>query len=254
MHRHGAERGVSRGRGITIGRVDEILAAVEADPASLGLILHGSRATGRERPDSDYDLVRVVTDEEYDRRPRQEKTGNVDVVLQSPSRLRRLADERGWWTAAFLTARVVVDKTGEVEALLRAIVENANEAAYAAVPEAYDGYLNSGVRSLKAWRRGDELGGRLHAGQSAVPLLQTLFGLERRWLPYLDALEPELPAIERAQGWQDGFLRVAVLRLHDSGDPAFQQDLEARVEALMDSRGFPHEWGLDLEPLKATRF
>jgi Nucleotidyltransferase domain len=180
--------------------MDELLREVEADPSTLGLVLHGSRASGVGRPDSDFDLVRVVTEEEYERRAVHEKRDNTDVILQTPTRLRRLADERGWWTASFLSAEVLVDKTGEIEGLVRAIVDKANEAAYAAVPEAYDGYLNSWVRSLKAWRRDDELGGRLHAAQSAVYLLQALFGLEHRWLPYLDRLEPELPAIERAQG------------------------------------------------------
>jgi hypothetical protein len=234
--------------------MDELLRDVEADPATLGLVLHGSRATGAERATSDYDLIRVVTDEEYERRDPHVKDGVTDVVLQTPTRLRRLAGEPGWYTALFLSARVLVDKTGEVAELVLAIVEGANEAAYAAVAEEYDGYLNCWTRSLKAWRRGDDLGGRLHAAQSTLYLVRLLFGLEHRWPPYLDALEPELPAIERAQGWEDGFLRAALLQLAGDGDPAFQQQLEARVEALLAARGFAHGWGDDLEPLKAFRF
>lgn len=230
--------------------MDELLREVEADEHTLGLVLHGSRAGGVDRPGSDYDLIRVVTDERYERGPFQEKRGNTDVVLQTTARLRRLVDEPGWWTASFLSARVLVDKTGEIGPVVRAIVDAANEAAYADVPQAYDGYLNCWVRSQKAWRRGDDLGGRLHASQSAVYLLRALFGLERRWLPYLDALEPALPEIEQAQRWERGYLRAAVLRLLESGEPAFQRELEARVEALMDARGFAHEWGDDLEPLK----
>jgi hypothetical protein len=204
--------------------MDEILAEVDADPASLGLILHGSRALDRVRPDSDYDLIRIVVDEEYERRTADGtlhvKDGRADYAFSTLARLRRHAENRGWWTAACVTARVVLDKTGEIAPLLDAIVARANEAALAGVPEAYD---------------------------------EALFGLEARWLPYLDALEPALPAIERAQGWDDGFLQSAAIRLLD-GDAAFEQELEARVEALMDARGFPHEWGDDLEPLKALRF
>ena len=36
--------------------LDELTAEVEADPESIGLILHGSRAAGVHGPDSDYDL------------------------------------------------------------------------------------------------------------------------------------------------------------------------------------------------------
>lgn len=233
--------------------VDELLREVEADPSTLGLVLHGSRAGGAERPGSDYDLVRVVPDEEYARREPDlhVKDGTTDVVFQTPARLRRLVDEQGWYTSLFLSARVLADKTGEVGELVQAIVDAANEAAYAAVAAEYDGYLNSWVRSLKAWGKGDELGGRLHAANSSGYLVRALFGLEHRWAPYLDQLDPALPEIERAQGWEDGYLRAALLRLLGDGDPGFQRELEARVEALMDARGFAHEWGGDLEPLKS---
>ncbi|HEX5245732.1 MAG TPA: nucleotidyltransferase domain-containing protein [Gaiellaceae bacterium] len=69
--------------------MDELMREVEADPSTLGLVLHGSRASGVGRPDSDFDLVRVVTDEEYERRAVHEKRGNTDVILQTPTRLRR---------------------------------------------------------------------------------------------------------------------------------------------------------------------
>ena len=73
-------------------------------------------------------------------------------------------------------------------------------------------------------------------------------------LPYFDALTASLPEIERAQGWEPGFLRMTILELLQSGDPVFQQRLEQRVEDLMSSRGVQHEWGSDLEPLKALGF
>jgi hypothetical protein len=234
--------------------VEALLREVQSDPSTLGLVLHGSRAVGAEHAGSDYDLIRIVTEEEYERRDAHVKDGTTDVVLQTPARLRRLVDDQGWYTSLFLSARVLVDKTGEVEGLIGAIVDAANEAAYAAVPEEYDGYLNCWTRSLKAWRRGDDLGGRLQSARSAGYLVRALFGLEHRWPPYLDSVSPELPALERAQSWDDGFLRVALLRLAGDGEPSFQQALEARVEALMASRGFPHDWGDDLEPLKALRF
>jgi len=236
----------------------DLLAAVESDPDTLGLLLHGSRASGAARTDSDYDLIRVVTDEACDRRDaggtRHEITHvdgtKLDVLYQSPARMRRLADKPSWPTATYLRVTVLADNTGEVSELVREIVERAGEQAHERVPELYDAYLNSFVRSLKAWRRGDELGGRLHGAESARHLVTLLFAAERRWTPYLDELEPDLPGLERAQGWPKGFLRRAFLELATSGVPAFQQELEQRVETLMTSRGFRHEWGDDLEPLK----
>ncbi len=241
----------------------EIAAEVNADPSSLALILHGSRATGDASAGSDYDLIRIVTDEAYEERKaagalleRREviDAPKADVLYQSPSRLDWLADNPGWWTATYATAHVIVDKTGSIGGRVRDIVERGGEVAFSRVAEEYDSYLNSFVRSLKSWRRGDEVGGRLHAAQSALYLLPTLFGLERRWMPYFDSLTVRLPEIEEAQGWEAGFLSAAILQLLGTGEPALQQRLEARVEDLLASRGVLHEWGDDLEPLKLLRF
>ena len=43
----------------------QLIAEVRDDPETLGLLLHGSRAVGTHRPDSDYDLIRVVTEQAY---------------------------------------------------------------------------------------------------------------------------------------------------------------------------------------------
>jgi GNAT superfamily N-acetyltransferase len=109
------------------------------------------------------------------------------------------------------------------------------------------------VRSLKSARRGDDLGRRLHAAESALALVRALFGLESTWPPYHDELEAALPALEAAQDWPAGYVSSALLRLLTDGDVPFQQELQDRVERLMTSRGIEHEWGSDLEPLKALR-
>jgi hypothetical protein len=47
------------------------VAAVEADADTVGLLLHRSRAGGREREGSDYDLVRIITEDAYAARERR---------------------------------------------------------------------------------------------------------------------------------------------------------------------------------------
>ena len=95
---------------------------------------------------------------------------------------------------------------------------------------------------------------RERTAESAQALIRTLFGLESTWPPYHDDLAAALPAIEEAQGWPTGYLPMALTRLMGDGDPSFQQELEDRVERLLRSRSIEHEWGNDLEPLKALRF
>ncbi len=230
--------------------LDEIVGEVTADPDSIGLILHGSRAAGVHGPDSDYDLVRVVTDEVYAARSergelREKRPGppGADIVLASPERLRLRAESTDGYTGMFVTASVVADTGGEVAALLDAIVANAHTAAAESLDELYDDYLNCFFRSLKAWRRGDELGGRRQAAHSCLSLVRLLFAAERRWPPYHDQLREPLAEIERLQGWEPGFLAEALIRVLATGDPTFQQELELRVEALFESRGIAHQWG-----------
>lgn len=240
--------------------LDEIAAEVAADSESIGLILHGSRAAGVHGPESDYDLVRVVTDASYEaRRERdelREKRPGLDIVYASPERLRLHAAATDGYTGMYVTAQVVVDQDGEVGALVREISEGAGRLAHAGLDEIYDGYLNCFVRSLKAWRRGDELGGRMQAAESCLYLVRLLFAAEERWPAYHDQLRGPLGELEQAQGWERGFLATALTRVLDTGDPSFQQELELRVEALMESRGIAHQWGPedDLQPVKAHRF
>jgi hypothetical protein len=235
--------------------IDEL----RADAATVGLLLHGSRAVGFERPDSDYDLIRVVSDESYEARKTADALlerhslahgSKADVLYQSPGHLRELAGRPGWYTATYTHARVLLDKTGELTEVVALIVDAAAAAAAARVREEYDDYLNCWVRSIKAWRRGDELGGRLHAAASVYPLLRALFGLERAWPPYHDQLEARLAELERLQSWRSGELRTQVVALLERGSPEVQLRLQARVEALFSSRGIEHEWGDDLEELK----
>lgn len=241
----------------------ELVAQVRDEPETLGLLLHGSRAMGQHRPDSDYDLIRIVTEEAYrDRRARGALLEHVDrgdrprldVLYQTPHRIQHYVTNPDWSTATYVSARVLFDRTGEIAELIGRLTSEAGKLARERTAAAYDDYLNSFVRSIKAARRGDDLGRRLHAAASALALVRTLFCLESTWPPYHDGLAAQLPAIEEAQGWPPGYVGDALVRLTSDADPTFQQELEARVEQLMSSRGIAHEWGTDLEPLKALRF
>lgn len=237
--------------------------AAERDTATLGILLHGSRASGRHHDDSDYDLIRIVSPEAYgvrrDGGTLHERVGLEggligDVLYQTPARIEPYVSNPGWFTATYLSARVAFDRVGSIGTMLARMRSEADRIARENVPTAYDGYLNSFVRSLKSARLGDDLGRRLHAAESAPALIRTLFGLESRWPPYHDYLAPVLPAIESAQGWPAGYLSMALGRLAGDADATFQQELESQVERLMTSRGVQHEWGGDLEPLQALRF
>jgi hypothetical protein len=241
----------------------KLVREVAADPDSIGLILHGSRAAGVDLPGSDFDLLWVVKEESYAaRRDREElrerRPGppKADIAYVSPGRLRLRAESTDGYTPMFVNAKVVADTEGEVAALVQAIVTNAGARAWEDLDELYDDYLNSFFRSLKAWRRGDELGGRMQAAHSCLCVVRLLFAAERQPAPYHDQLRTPLQTLERAQGWEEGFLARTLTRVLATGDPTRQQEFELRVEALFDSRGIAHQWGPEdgLDSVKEHRF
>jgi hypothetical protein len=246
--------------------LQRLIGDAAADPSTVGLILSGSRGAGCAGQESDYDIEWVLTDAVYaERQERGEPLSlsktrldgqPADLSYTCPRELERIAANPGWWTPGYATARVLLDKTGEITPALERIAAMPEEKAKADAGGFFDAYLNAFYRSLKAWRRGDDLGGRLQAAESAMHLVRTLFPLARRWPPYHDRLAPQLELLE-GQGWPPGYLHEALLSLVTTGDPKLQQDLEARVEALMREHGYGgvvEVWGGEIERVRAFRF
>jgi hypothetical protein len=180
----------------------------------LGVLLAGSRGAGIHDERSDFDVYVLVREP----RPRL-KEPPLDVAYVTAADMEKI----DWWTPGFVYARVVLDKTGDVAALQ----ERVSRAAADDPLEHYDGYLNSFIRSTRAWERGDELGARLHACESLAWLAKTLFALEGRVAPYHDRLFLHL-----ADEWLPAFREVA-----RSADVSAQRALESRVAAHLGDDG-----------------
>jgi len=198
--------------------MDDVLASVvreaEADPETVAVVLHGSRAAGHERPDSDYDLYFVRT---VDARP--EVPAKVDPAVVRLEELRAIGPD--WFTDGMVQGRVLVDKTGgELSSILERLGASTD------VGHPYDAYLNALVRGTAAARRGDELGARLHAADSARWLVKALAALDGMRPPFHDRLAGTLGA------WEPRLL--AILR---EPDVDAQLALFSDVRSLMESRG-----------------
>jgi hypothetical protein len=160
--------------------MDQTLAAVvrgaEADPNIVAVFLHGSRAVGHERPDSDYDVWFVTTEERA-----LEEIPNVEAASVTIDQLRETTPT--WWTDGLVQGRVLFDRTdGELESIM------ARLAAAEDVERPYDGYLNAFVRGKAAARRGDELGARLHVADSVQYLVEALAALDGKRPRFHDRL------------------------------------------------------------------
>jgi predicted nucleotidyltransferase len=123
---------------------DSIAAFVERtrqDPRVLGIVLDGSVASGRERPDSDVDLILIMSegafadawrDNQLMRVEREGVTyegGYYDIKLGSVGYLQRAADRADDPTrAALLDARVVWSRIDGLEELVAAVPRLPDEA------------------------------------------------------------------------------------------------------------------------------
>ena len=228
--------------------IQMLRAEAEADPDVIGIVVTGSRAVGAVTDESDYDVIFVVTDaalERYAQEDRAPPRGHTvdppihtgDIWNESPRTLRY--ESALWMMPALAESVVVYDRTGETTAAIDALRRMPEEQAREVAASSYDAYLNGMYRSLKSWRRGNELGGRLEAAQTVDALLHTLFALESHWRPYSSRLYLYLDRLS-GQGWQPDELRAILLDLISTGDPRRQQDLARRVERLMRERGYGH--------------
>ena len=225
----------------------------QADPDIQAAVLTGSRATGCWDAESDYDITLVLTEDAYQAHQAPHTPGGlVDVVPSSLSSLRELAANPGWWTPGYVGARVLFDKTGEVESVLKQMVSLPPDKARADTAGWLDAYLNSFYRAMKAARRGDLLGAHLHAAESMHHLLKALFSLHGIVPPYHDRLRGSWGLLTKVP-WQDGELEERIHHILRTADPTAQQKLELEVEELMRSEGYGHVvdgWGGELERVR----
>lgn len=204
--------------------------------------------------ESDYDVELVLAD---DAAPRtREYRGTVDLTFAHMRDLIERTLKFGWWSPDDANLIVLFDRSGEVAKVVERLSVLPEDKALADAPGWFEAYLNSFYRSMKAWRRGNEIGGRISAAYSLTALAGSLFALERRWPPYPDRLYRFLDRLD-GQGWEPGWLAATYLDILRNGSPALQQELEGRAEEVLATHGFPDltvGWAGEIERVKAFRF
>jgi predicted nucleotidyltransferase len=215
--------------------VQPILDEAERDANVVGVLLKGSQAMDAADEESDWDVVVVLLEGE----PSQKKDGRLELVTTT---LERVRDVSSWELPALAYSRVLLDKTGE----LAGAVEAAGHLTRKELEELYDNYLNDFYRSLKAWRRGRELGARILSGRSLWWLGDFLMGLEGRRAPYTEYW-----------GGRLGELEPVIVEVARTADPGKQQELQATVERIATAHGFRDvydAWNGDIDRVMDFRF
>lgn len=236
-----------------------LVAWAEDDPDVLGLFVFGSRGhdDGFGDSRSDYDVAVVLTDREdvlaaFDERWPYVHGAPVEIARSSLLGLREHGEygtPSAWARYQYAHVKLLLDKTGEVEAVLRQKQRVPAEVRDAVVKEALGGYINLTYRSLRYRMVGVEFGPRLDGAESLPYFLSAIFAMESRVRPFNKYLVQELrshPLVERAWSADRLLPRLdSVL----AGDVESQQTLFRDVDRVARERGFGDvidEWQPDV--------
>jgi hypothetical protein len=212
--------------------------------------------------ESDYDLVWVLTETEYARREAAGEDldetvyeGGLKLIERSWTTLTRLRSPHvpEWVIRGFQPATVLFDRDGSVHRTLHELLSLSPERSREEAATNFDGYLNCFYRSLKAYRRKNELGARLQASESLTYLTRALFALEGRLPPFHDRLTGTLDTLS-GHHWHPRELEQGFLAVARTGTPPEQIVLQERVVSLMRSRDLGSvvdDWGGEIERVAA---
>lgn len=213
-----------------------LVSEAQEDPDAVALVLFGSAASGSANAESDLDVFYVRHGEPL---PPRERRGRLEIVPTTVELLRAAPD---WLKPAVAYGRTIWDETGEVESVLVA----ARTISHDETAELYDGYLNDFYRSMKAWRSGNELAGRIECGRSLRFLGELLFALDGVRAPYPKEWPGKLGEVE-----------PLILEVARTGAPGLQQELCVRVRERAAQRGYSpvyEAWTGDIDHVLAFEF
>jgi predicted nucleotidyltransferase len=226
-------------------RFRELLAHAEDDDGVVGLFVFGSRAREGFADDaSDYDVGVVLREEAlkaFDERWPYEHGAPVEVASTTLAGLRDHAEPgtpSEWARYQYAHVELLVDKSGEVSAILAEKARLPEEHRRTIAADALDAYLNSTYRSLREHDRGLHLAARLDAAESVPPLLTAIFAFEQRVRPFNKYLEWELrehPLREPAWAVEPFLPRVERISAGDAGE---QRAMFRDVERVAREHGF----------------
>lgn len=244
-------------------RYQELIAYAREESAVVGLYVFGSRAREDELRDdhSDYDVGVVLQDgdgvlDAFDARWPYVHGASVEIARATLAELRSVAhygrhDE--WSRYLYSRVNLVIDKTGEVGAILhekRSVPEDVREQV---VRDALDGYINFTYRSMRYRMVGAVEGARLDAAESLPPLLTAIFAMDGRVRPFNKYLASELREQPLSESpWAADRLIPQLMALL-AGDILHQQALFRDVDDVARNRGFAEaieEWQPDVAWLR----
>jgi hypothetical protein len=211
----------------------------------LGLILVGSRGKGFENEHSDYDVVMVAKADAVSALVRKYAAiDNVDLSIYSLADFRTYAgwaSPEEWDRYNYAHARILVDKTGGLEALVQEKGSIPKDKRAPFIDGWLDGYINGVYRSVKCIRACNRVGAHLEAANAILALLTVVFALNGRHRPFPGYLEKELEMYPLEHlPWPATDFVAMISRVLTDADLRTQQELLIGVEKTARESGHGH--------------
>jgi predicted nucleotidyltransferase len=237
------------------------------DPAIIGIVLTGSAARGMATEHSDVDVI-VVRDEGESIREvmRSSAIDEIPMTLAELETVKAIGSDGAWNRWSFAWAQVLCDSSGGrvSDAVRRQAMLNDQEIRDLLVGRSrLDEFINFTYRALKSHRDGRTEAVRLDSAESVASMLDVVFALFGRVLPYNKYLawelsEHPLPGAD----WKDGRLLRRVSGLLEGSEATVRESFLAveQVCHTYDQRsgqGVMSEvidaWGEELRLLRGLR-
>lgn len=215
------------------------------DKNIIGFFLSGSRGKGFENESSDYDAGMVVKDDVAKKYKKKFDFpfDSIDLPVYGLAEFKNYAK---WGSPEALSERydfshckILIDRTGEIEDLIRDKGNIPSDVQYDFVYHALDGYVNAVFRSVKAWKNQNPDGALFESASSVPFFLDSLFGAYSRLRPYNAYLKIELEKYPlEGLPWEPKELVQTLVFILKTGNLKVQQKLLLESEKFFRDKGF----------------
>jgi len=220
------------------------------DPNIVAFWLDGSRGKGiMSHAESDYDCMMIVKEEvlsEY--KERYEKIDPaIELGVMTLEEFKDFAaweSDMNWYRYNYVWLKLpLVDKTGQIQGMIKEKATIPEDKRRKFISEELDAYINQVYRSLKCFRDGQNVGARLEASESIMPLIKLIFAIHGRLRPYYKYYEWELKnqPLNKLSISGEEFTNM-MMAILESADAGTQKRLLNEIEMVTRKEGYGEVW------------
>lgn len=221
---------------------EKIVEDAKNDPKIVGLYLGGSRGKGFENEFSDYDIQIVVSDIEAKTRLSKLEFDDFDISVDTLEDFEKYAawgSDDAWDRYDFSHGKVLIDKTGTIQKIVDEKGSLPEAQKDDLIKSSLCSYINSVFRSVKCHRKQNLRGAQLEASTGIPCLLDVVFGIHNRLVPFFGYLEDELKTrpLEKLSTSAEKFAEN-ISKILSTADLPTQQEMLKMVEKIAREEGY----------------